>query len=234
MLQAAGSSLLDDLPPVAQQTLKNYSSLQQSDFSGKNGGEILKHLIDGMGLNLENLLAAGKGEKAASTLKAALFATAHTFKDTAEVLDTTHRMIGTLEVYQMAQVHRENAANLIFPLPLPFLQQGYLLLEDSGHQKGGSKEDPQSPRHFSLHLTMEELGNIRIDFLQYKEGLYIRFNTDSKEKSDFVESFSADLKQAISGVPLLGLSFSETAADPTAELIQKLLPRGSSMLDTKI
>ena len=187
-----------------------------------------------MGLTLENTLARGDKENAVTTLKAALLEVAHAFKDAGEVGDTAHRMLGTLEVYQMAQLHLENTANLIFPLPLSFLQQGYLLVEDSGQQKGGSEGDAQSPRHFSLHLTMQELGNLRIDFLQYKDGLYIRFNTDSKEKSDFVEANSTDLKQAISKVPLLGLSFSETAADPTAELIQKLLPRGASMLDMKI
>jgi hypothetical protein len=41
------------------------------------------------------------------------------------------------------------------------------------------------------------------------------------------------LQQAIADTPLLGLSFSDTATDPASELIQKLLPHGSSMLDTK-
>ncbi len=232
--QQNGASLLQGLPLGAQQTLKDFFALQQNQLSGKDGGEVLKKLVDKMGLSLENLLARGDKENAVTTLKAALLEVAHVFKDAAQIGDTTHRMLGTLEVYQMAQLHLENTANFIFPLPLPFLKQGYLMIEDPGPQKAGSESDTRPPFHFSLHLTMEELGNIRIDFLQYKDGLYIRFNTDSKEKSDFVESFSADLKQAISDVPLLGLSFSETAADPTAELIQKLLPRGASMLDTKI
>ena len=231
--QQNGASPLEDLPIGTQQTLKNFLALQQNQLAGKDGGEVLKQLVDKMGLSMENLLARGDKEAAVSTLKAALLEVAHVFKDATQIGDATHRMLGTLEVYQMAQLHLETA-NFIFPLPLPFLKQGYLMVEDSGPQKEGGESDARPPFHFSLHLTMEELGNLRIDFLQYKEGLYIRFNTDSKEKSDFVESFSADLKQAISNIPLLGLSFSETAADPTAELIQKLLPRGSSMLDTKI
>ena len=233
-LQQTGPSPPDGLTPITQQTLESFFSLQNSELSGKDGGEILKNLIDKMGLSLENLLAAGDKENAVKTLKAALLEIAHVFKGATEVGETTHRILGTLEVYQMAQLHLEDTANFIFPLPLPFLKNGYLIVEDSGQQKEDAESGIHSPFRFSLHLTMAELGNIRIDFLQYQDGLYIRFNTDSKEKSNFVESFSADLKQAISNIPLLGLSFSETAADPTAELIQKLLPKGSSMLDTKI
>jgi len=233
-MQQTGPSPLDDLTPITQQTLESFFSLQQSELSGKDGGEILKHLIDKMGLSLENLLASGDRENAVKTLKAALLEIAHVFKGATEVVETTHRMLGTLEVFQMAQLHLEGTANFIFPLPLPFLKNGYLIVEDYGQPKEDTESGIPSPFRFSLHLTMAELGNLRIDFLQYQDGLYVRFNTDSKEKSAFVESFSAELKQALSDIPLLGLSFSETAADPTAELIQKLLPQGSSILDTKI
>jgi hypothetical protein len=232
--QQVGALSLNDLTPITQQTLESFLSYKQNELSGKDGGKILKYLIDRTGLTLENLLASGDKENAVKTLKAALFEIAHVFKEATEIVDTTHRILGTLEVYQMAQLHLENSSNFIFPLPVPFLKQGYLIVEDYGKQKEGSESDIGSHFRFSLHLTMAELGNLRIDFLQYQDGLYIRFNTDSKEKSDFVESFSADIKQAVSSVPLLGLSFSETAADPTAELIQKLLPQGTSMLDTKI
>jgi hypothetical protein len=232
-LQPAGASPFQDLSATTRTSLENFFSLQQNQLSGKDGGEVLKQLIDKMGLTLEKLLAVGDTENSVKTLKAALLEIAHVFKEATDIAGTTHRLLGTIEVYQLAQMHLENAGNLIFPLPLPFLQQGYLVVEDYGQQKEGDESGIQPPLRFSLHLTMAELGNLRIDFLQYQDGLYIRFNTDSQEKSDFVESFSTDLQQAITNAPLLGLSFSDTAADPAAELIQKLLPRGSSMLDTK-
>jgi hypothetical protein len=230
---ATGTSPFEDLSHTTRVSLENFFSLQQNQLSGKDGGEILKQLIDKMGLTLENLLAKGDQENAVKTLKAALLEIAHVFKDATEVANTTHRLLGTIEVYQLAQLHLDNAANFIFPLPLPFLEKGYLLVEDYGQKKERDENSIQPPMRFSLHLTMAELGNLRIDFLQYQDGLYIRFNTDSKEKSTFVESFSTDLQQAITNTPLLGLSFSDAATDPAAELIQTLLPRGSSMLDTK-
>jgi hypothetical protein len=231
-LQPAGYSPFQNLSATTRAGLENFLSLQQNQLSGKDGGESLKQLIDKMGLNLEKLLAGGDTENSVNTLKAALLEIAHVFKEATDIAGTTHRLLGTIEVYQLAQMHMENAGNLIFPLPFPFLEQGYLIVEDYGQQKEG-ESGIQPPLRFSLHLTMAELGNLRIDFLQYEDGLYIRFNTESQEKSDFIESFSTDLQQAIADKPLLGLSFSDTATDPAAELIQKLLPHGSSMLDTK-
>jgi hypothetical protein len=128
----------------------------------------------------------------------------------------------------------ESIAGLIFPLPLPFLEKGYLVVEDYGQQKAKDKDGDSPPMRFSLHLSMTDLGNIRIDLLRYQDGLYIRFNTDSKEKSNFVQSFSQDLNQALSNPKLLGLSFAEDAGDPAAELIKRILPQGSSMLDTTV
>lgn len=231
--QQSLTSFSDSLSPVSQGTLEHYFALEQNMLSGKNGGEILKQLVNRMGMTMENLLAAGNTDKASATLKAALLETADTFKDAQQVAKTTHQLINTLQTYQLAQLHLENPANFIFPLPLPFLEKGYLMIEDYGQQQGDKEgADASSPMRFSLHLTMEELGNLRIDFLQYPNGLYIRFNTDSKDKSDFVESFSDTLKQAISNVAVLGLSFSENATDPAAELLKRIIPQGSSMLDT--
>jgi hypothetical protein len=230
---ATETPLFNNLSPAARVSLETFFSLQQSQLSGKDGGDTLKQLVDKIGLSLENLLAKGDTEAAGKTLKAALLEIAHVFNQATDIANTTHRLLGTIETYQLAQLHQDNAANFIFPLPLPFLEKGYLVVENYGQHKEGNESGIQPPMRFSLHLTMAELGNIRIDFLQYQDGLYIRFNTDSKEKSDFVESFSTDLKQAISNTSLLGLTFSDSAADPAAELIQKLLPHGSSMLDTK-
>ena len=225
---------IQGLSPESQNTLMNFQSVQQEVLSGTESGAALKHLVDRLGLGMENQVAKGDTDSASKTLKAALLEVTDVFKDSAGIADISHRLIGTLEVFQMAQQHLENSSNFITPLPLPFLKQGYLTVEDYGNMNEGSTSEKRYPLRFSLHLTVSDLGNLRIDCLQYQDGLYIRFNTDSKEKSDFVESFSDELKQAIKSTPVRGLSFSETAVNPTTELIQRLYPQGTSILDTKI
>jgi hypothetical protein len=233
-LQQPVNPLFDNLSSAAQSAINSFQTLQQNNLSGAEGGKTLKQLIDTIGLSLEHQLATGDSAGAAKTLKAALLEAAYVFKDSADTSDAAHRLLGTVEVYQMAQQHLGDTGTFVAPLPLPFLEQGYLTVEGYGGQKEGETEENGHPLSFSLHLAMSDLGNLRIDFLQYQNGLYIRFNTDSKEKSDFVASFSTDLENSLSGVPLLGLTFSDTAADPTTDLIKKLLPQGASILDTKI
>lgn len=232
ILQQSGPPPLESLNAATQATLTDFYALQQNKLTGTDSGQVLKQLVDKIGLTLENQLAKGDSEGAAKTLKAALFEVAYVFKDSAGISEATHRLLGTLEVYQLAQQHLENTGSFITPLPLPFIKQGYLTVDDYGRQQKGTSTDTKYPLSFSLHLTLSDLGNLRIEFLQYQDGLYIRFNTESKDKSDFVSSLSGELKQSISTVPLLGLTFSESATDPTTELIQKLLPQGTSILDT--
>ena len=92
---------------------------------------------------------------------------------------------------------------------------------------------PTSESRFSLHLTVSDLGNLQIDFLRNPEGLFIRFRAGSQEKADFIETFSADLKKAITNIPLVNISFSGDAPDPIQDLVRQLVPEGNSMLDTK-
>jgi hypothetical protein len=224
---------LESLSPISRSTLENFFSLQQNGVDGKDGGVILKQLIDNLGLNLEQLLARGNKDGALHTLKAALLEISHTFNTASNIAETTNKILATLELFQLVQLQVGNDTQLIFPLPLPFIEQGYLIIEqDDKDSKAGNSI--ASENRFSLHLTVSDLGNMQIDFLQNKEGLFIRFRAGSQQKADFIESFSADLKKAITDIPLINISFSGDAPDPIHDLVRQLIPEGNSMLDTKV
>lgn len=220
------------LTPSSRNVLESFFSLQQQPLGDKDGGAVLKQLVENLGLNLEHLLAKGEKDAAVHTLKAALLEMAHTFGSAEQLAKVTQKILATLELFQLTQVQTGSDAQMIFPLPLPFVEQGYLTME---RPDGGQDRDPAAllESRFSLHLTMSELGNLRIDFLHNLEGLFIRFHADNQEKADFIAGFGEQLKSAMSDGPLIGLSFSGDATDPISELIRHLVPQGSSMLDTK-
>ncbi len=223
---------LETVSPTSRSTLENFFSLQQNGVDGKNGGVILKQLIDNLGLNLEQLLARGDKNSSVHTLKAALLEIAHTFSTASSIAETTNKILSTLELFQLTQLQIANDTQLIFPLPLPFIEQGYLII-DQGNKGSDSNNSTPSESRFSLHLTVSDLGNLQIDFLQNLEGLFIRFRAGDQEKADFIEKFSGDLKKAITDIPLISLTFSGDAPDPIQDLVQHLVPEGDSMLDTK-
>ncbi|MGB3210534.1 MAG: hypothetical protein WBB19_07485 [Desulforhopalus sp.] len=224
---------LETVSPASRATLESFYSLQQTGIEGKSGGVILKQLIDSLGLNLEQLLARGDKNSAVQTLKSALLEIAHSFQTASSIGETTNKILTTLELFQLAQLQVSTGTQLIFPLPLPFIEQGYLIIEQDDTESQTSTQGSGESR-FSLHLTVSELGNLQIDFLQNMEGLFIRFRAGSKEKADFIQRFSTDLQKAITDVPLISLSFSGDAPDPIQDLVRQLIPEGKSMLDTKV
>jgi hypothetical protein len=231
-LQQHNPPPLATVSPASRSILEGFFSMQQNGVAGQNGGAILRQLIDSLGLNLEQLLARGDADNGVHTLKAALLELAHSFTAAGSIAETAGKLLATLELFQIAQIQIAGSDQLIFPLPLPFIEQGYLLVEQDSRdreQDGGPTE-----HRFSLHLTVSELGNLQIDFLHNKEGLFIRFRAGDQQKSDFIESFGDDLKKAISAVPLINLSFSGDAPDPIHDLVRQLVPEGNSILDTKV
>jgi hypothetical protein len=222
---------LETVSPTSRSVLESFFSLQQNGVEGKDGGAILKHLIDSLGLNLEQLLARGDKNSAVLTLKAALLEIAHSFNTASAIAETTNKILATLELFQLTQLQIGNSTHLIFPLPLPFIEQGYLLVEQDD-KKSAANNSAGTENRFSLHLTVSDLGNLQIDFLQNMEGLFIRFRAGNQEKADFIETFGADLKKAITDIPFISLSFSGDAPDPIHDLVRQLVPAGNSMLDT--
>ncbi len=231
-LQQQTPARLANLTQTTRNVLDNYFSLQQTPLEGDESGAILKQLMDRLGLSFERLLARGDKEAASNTLKAALLEIGQSFKGADTVAEHTNRILGTLELFQLAQVHMDGDKQFLFPLPLPFVEQGFLLVENNGQQEGQGDYSEDEIR-FSLHLTMSDLGHLRVDFHHTREGLYVRFHAESPEKTEFVSSHSEDLKAVISDVPLLSLTFATDAADPVVDLMRFIVPEGTSILDTK-
>lgn len=217
----------------SQTVLETFFTLQQSETGNKDGGVQLKKLIDLLGLNLEKLLSLDDKAQAVNTLKSALLEISNSFQHAKSLAESTTRILSTIELFQFTQLNNSGNSVFILPLPLPFLDQGYLVVEKQDQQESDADESKKSSR-FSLYLTMSELGNLHLGFINTNNGLLIRFQTESEQISTFVQTFSDDLIDAISGEEVAQLSFSGDAPDPRHDLIQYLIPEGQSMLDTTI
>jgi hypothetical protein len=189
-------------------------------------------MIDTLGLQMEAKLGKGLQDEGMNSLKSALLEVIHLFKESEKIEGAAKTLVATIESFQLSQLRLDQDKTLIIPLPFPFLDQGYLLIDQKQEQE---TEDHKRKKqlHFSLHLALSGLGNIQIEFVQTEEGLWMRFNCDSQEKADFVGQFSDDLRQQLADTPLQGLSFSGTAKAPDTDLVRRLVPTGKSFLDTK-
>ncbi|MBM9603022.1 hypothetical protein [Desulfopila inferna] len=231
-LHQVSPSPLSNLNSLSRQTLESYFHFNQEGLLGKDGGGLLKSFIDRLGLSFEALLARGEKNNAQLTLKSALLELAQAFKGAGHLAESTNKLLSTIELYQLMQLQLEKENIFIFPLPMPFLEKGYLLVED--FHRESDTDDSETDNRFSLHLALEGLGNLRIDLLQSKQGIYIKFICDSKDKLQFLEQFSSDLLPDVIDRNTLKISFSQEHVDPAADLLRRLVPEGESIVNTKV
>ncbi len=231
-LQQGSPSPLSTLTNASATTLRSFLPPELTSLiSSKEGGGFLQHLFNRLGINLESLLVHGKIDSAQNTIKSALLEIVSRFQSAEHIAEQANKLLATLELYQFTQLQLTNQNLLIFPLPLPFLEQGYLLI-DSSEKDEQSASGNQENQKFALHLAMSELGNIQIDFLQKAELVYIKLFFDSEEKVQFVSQFSGLLEEMLSTERQLVISFASGAESPTNALARKLLPDGQSFINT--
>ena len=231
-LQQGSPSPLATLTNSSATTLRSFLPPEfTSLINSKEGGEFLQHLFNRLGINLESLLVQGKIDSAQNTVKAALLEIVSRFQSAEHIAEQANKLLATLELYQFTQLQLTNQNLLIFPLPLPFLEQGYLLIDNSEKDELSASGNQESQK-FSLHLAMSELGNIQIDFLQKVEVTFIKLFFDSEEKVQFVSRFSGLLDEMLASQSQLVISFSSGAESPTNALARKLLPDGQSFINT--
>ncbi len=202
--------------------------------SENKGGELLLQLVNKLGLNLEGLLAAGNKEEAVKTVKFALMELVQNFVEQSKLAESGKHALNTLEFFQLAQLQAARQDTLVVPLPLPFLEQGYLVVEDYKDQSGQDRQGREMPKHFSLLLKLSPIGNLKIGFLSSGDGVYIRFNSESKEVSDFLATYKDELDHAITGTLVHGLSFTENGEDPLTAVLKKSRSDEESFISIKV
>ena len=220
------------LSPASLDTLETFlpgdlRSLLLSD----QGGDFLQKIFNRLGINLENLLSHGRGEASAHTLKATLLEILHQYEGAEKITEQAGRLLATIELYQFAQLQLNNQNILLFPLPLPFLQQGYLLIENYREEGGTTGLDENTGLHYFVHLTMSELGNMKIEFFHNMDDLYLKFYTESRMVADFLQEQKESLQEMVTS-PLSSVTFIDKVESPAAELVKMLLPQDASLLNT--
>lgn len=221
------AGLLSQSSRETVQAFKSVLSDPALVFDGAQLQQVLKHL----GLHMESRLAAGQGAEAAETLKSALLDARNLLQGGGVKSTQVEHLLQNLELHQLFNLRLAQEGAMLWPLPLAFLEQGYLVVEERPQQRGGEQEPPWQ---LALHLSLQALGDLRVEFLQDPQGLFLRFVCDSPEKCAFFSGFADELRQQITSVPLAGLSFSPGAEAPAKTLLRRVLGEGEGVLDARI
>ena len=218
---------LADLFSILLAPIKNSQSAVTPDT-----GQDLQQFTEKLGLQFERLLLEGNSKEAAATLKAAVLeleqsAAPDTDKKTAS------QILQTLETYQLVQGKLSAEALFFLPLPLPFLEQGFLLVDQDADQdsSGSAVEDT---KRFALHLKLEGLGNLHIELSYDKEKVDILFAAEDVERTRFLAEHKQELREWLTAVETGTVSFLTGAREPAKVLLSHFTENDTGLVDTQI
>ncbi len=198
-------------------------------------GQQLQQLVERLGLNMEQLFAQNKGQEATQTLKFALLELGQQLTGSnIPSGEQTGQILQTLELYQMLQLRLASEFLFFLPLPLPFLDQGYLLVDKQPEQEDGKgNESQENSLRYTLHLKLEGLGNLRIEMQQTQERLDLRFFAEDRDKMIFMHEHKEELAKWLTAVDLGSTQFFSGADDPAKTLLQKITTDSAGVINTK-
>ncbi|MFP4159573.1 MAG: hypothetical protein ACLFQ9_07280 [Desulfobacterales bacterium] len=225
--------VMQQMEPGARQAAGEIMRLLGSDPSAI-GGKDLSGLWQGLGLNLETLLAEGNRDQAQSGLKALLLAHANSFSNTGAGREEAATVLEHLVLYQLCR-HRLAQENVVFlPLPFEFLEQGYLLAEkeERGEKREGGEKDDRTWK-MNLHLSLSGLGSLQVILLFEDSDLWLRILCESRHIAKEVSGAVGGLKDRLTTVSLRGFSVDTGAADPAVHLLRRLAPEGDHFLEAE-
>ena len=198
----------------------------------RTDGRELKQFIKRLGTNLESLLADGNKEEAVKTLKSTLLEISHNLADNKPFQQQADRLTSTLELFQLLQIRLAGESALVLPLPLPFLDQGFLLVEPDHHRSGQEPQGDENEKKYSLHLRLAGLGNLRIELRQHREGMRLRFFSEDSERSKFLAAHRQELGHWLTAAPLASVQFLTGAGEPAKELLSYMADEKTQVVDT--
>ncbi len=191
----------------------------------------LKYLFNRSGLNLEQLLAAGKKEDAAHTMKSALLDIIPLGHDP-KTVQQAQQLLSTVELFQMLQIRFAIESIFFQPLTLPFINEGFLLVEPD-HRKSGSETD-EKIKKYCLHLNLDGLGNLRIELEQQENGFHIRFFGEDQPRTKFLADNRTELHEKFKDIELASVQFLTGAENPTRTLMKILTGESSGIINTRV
>jgi hypothetical protein len=217
------------LGPAAWQALEGFK-VALNDATLLTGGLALPALLKRLGLRLEAELAKGETGSAAESLKHALLGVREQLQGAGhERAGQVDSLLQMLELFQLCNLGLARQGGMVWPLPLPFVDNGYLLVERQPQPEG--EEEPS--RKLSLHLSLPALGELRVDFLHEDGGLYLRFVCASRPVADFIRQFSDELPARLGPLALRTLTVSEGVETAAQSLLGQVLGEQRGMLNTR-
>ncbi|MBW2187571.1 MAG: flagellar hook-length control protein FliK, partial [Deltaproteobacteria bacterium] len=151
------------------------------------------------------------------------------------VRETAAHMSQQLEVLQLCRLRLAQDGILFLPLPLEFIEQGYVLFEQQGQD--GSEADGADGHLVSLNLTLQQLGSLQVNLLFEQQALFVRIKCQDEATVTLVEEYCHELHESLQPFSIRSIQVGTGAQDPALALLDRLQPQTgqqASLFDARV
>jgi hypothetical protein len=226
----AGDQLMEQLLSLLTRTGLESAAGEKAPVDGRS----LQQTLHTVGMNLERLLAEGKGPEAANTLKFALLEMANTATQPAQ-MQQAEEMLQSIQLAQLLNLRLSADSIFFMPLPFPFLHSGFLLIDTEKERNKESRDQTKgggNAQVVHMHLQLEGLGNLQIDIHQDGEAIGLTFYAEDGERARFIGEHREELRQQLSAGQLHSVQFLIGAKEPVKQLLAQLVHGSTGMINT--
>ncbi len=230
-LRAISQHTTDDnrLTPETRRLFEQFSQPDQIINSKEKSGEQLKAMIMGLRRHVGSQgNAPRKGE--AALIRNSLPEAARLPHEGDSAGNRINHLLQTLDLFQLLGIKFEQEEQFFAPLPLPFLDQGYLIVDKEKKEK--NSDAAESRWTYSLHLKMKGLGSLRIEIQQLRTELEIHFYCEDREKAHFLAGLREKLRRQLDLFTLEKSRFHTGVREPVPEILQKIIRKNSGIINT--
>lgn len=207
------------LMPQQWAQLEHLSTQISSDMSIANS-KFVVNLARMLGLDFEALLAKNQLDDTNAGLKGMLTALKNHGEVPESVRDTAAHMSQQLEVLQLCRLRLAQDGILFLPLPLEFVEQGYVLFEQQGQNDSGA--DGADGHLVSLNLTLKQLGSMQVNLLFEQKALFIRIKCQDEATVKLVGEYCDELRESLQPFSIRSIQVVTGAKDPALALLDRL------------
>ncbi|MDY0267922.1 hypothetical protein [Trichloromonas sp.] len=138
-----------------------------------------------------------------------------------------------LELWQLCRSRLGESDGTFVPLPLPFLENGYLVARRRESPEEGNAPGGRETFTLSLFLDLRKLGFVQIDLLYQQQELFVRFHCQDTEAAQAFSAAREELGDSLGGIPLATVAVGVGAESPDRALIREIIPAERSLLDAR-
>ncbi|WP_028579328.1 flagellar hook-length control protein FliK [Desulfogranum japonicum] len=195
-------------------------------------GQDLQQLTEKLGLHFEKMLLHENTREATNTLKFAALEMEQSAISEPE-RKMASQILQTIDTYQLLQGKLSAEALLFLPLPLPFLEQGFLLVDQETQNEDESAQ-PDDTKRFTLHLKLEGLGNLNIQLSSARGKVDILFKAEDLQRTRFLAENKQQLYDWLTAAEIGSVSFLTGAREPAKILLSYLTENDTGLVNTQI